>query len=442
MQIVIVGAGAVGSYLAERFSLEGQDVVVIESDPARAAQVQAALDCLVITGNGASAATIEQAGSGATDLLVAVSSSDAVNVLACNSATKLGIPHTVARVEDPGLKPEVEALGVDLVIDPDEAAARDLLRLVGTGHVAELVEFADGQLVLVGAYVDADSPIVGVTLAELRQGVEGWNWLVLAIVRGGETSIARGDSTLQPGDHVILMATAESTREPFRLLGLSDRPADKVVILGATRLAQVTAALLARHGHRTTLVDEDQDRCVLLAESLPDTVVVCADPADPRVLEEIGIDDRDAVLALTGWDDRNVLGCLVARALGAGEVIARFTNIDLVGVLGGSGIDAMISPRLSAANEILRFVRRGVVYSAVTIPGSDAEVLELAVGPESPALGRTLAEMSLPKSVVIGGVERDGESFVPRGATRIEEGDRLIVAALPEGIRLAEELSG
>ena len=143
MKIVIVGAGAVGSYLAERFSVEGQDVVVIESDPARAKRVQAALDCLVITGNGASAATLEKAGLGEADLLVAVSSSDAVNVLACNPATKLGIPHKIARVEDAELKAEVRALGVDLVIDPGEACARDLLVLVSTGHVADMVRFAD-----------------------------------------------------------------------------------------------------------------------------------------------------------------------------------------------------------------------------------------------------------------------------------------------------------
>ena len=203
MKIVIVGAGAVGSYLAERFSLEGQDVVVIESSTERAAQMQSELDCLVITGNGASASTLEQAGLDEADLLVAVSSSDAVNVLACNAATKLGIPRKVARVEDPELKAEVEALGVDLVIDPGEAAARDLLVLVSTGHVAELVEFADGGLVLVGAYVDSASPFVGTTLEELRASVVSWDWIVVAVVRGGKTTIARGNTMLEwpPAGH-------------------------------------------------------------------------------------------------------------------------------------------------------------------------------------------------------------------------------------------------
>ena len=422
--------------------MEGQDVVVIESDPDRAAQMQSELDCLVITGNGASASTLEQAGLNEADLLVAVSSSDAVNVLACNAATKLGIPRKVARVEDPELKAEVEALGVDLVIDPGEAAARDLLVLVSTGHVAELVEFADGGLVLVGAYVDSSSPFVGTTLAELRASVEDWDWIVVAVVRRGVTTIARGHTMLESGDHVLLMARADAIDEPYELLGLTDSPAEKVIILGGTRLAGMTASMLSERGVSTTLIDGDRTRCRSFAEALPDTVVVCGDPTEPKILQSVGIGADDAVLALTGWDGQNLLGCLVARALGAGEVIARFTDTDLVGLLGGSGIDATVSSRLSAANEILRFVRRGVIYSVVTFSDSDAEAIELEVGPSSPAIGKTLADLALPTSLIIGGIQRNGDSFVPKGDSVIDVGDHLIAIALPEAISIAEKLSG
>ena len=442
MKIIIVGAGAVGSYLAERFSLEGQDVVVIESDQDRAGQVESELDALVITGNGASAATLMQAGLEEADLLIAVSSSDAVNVLACNAATNLGIPITVARVEDPELKAEVEALGVDLVIDPGEAAARELMGLVATGKVAELVEFAEGGLVLIGAYVSSDSPVVGSTLADLRETVDEWNWLVVAVVRNGETFIARGDTELAPGDHVLLMAKAGRTQTPFALLGLSDRPPEKVVILGSTRLARMTARMLSERGVPTTLIDEDPERCRAIAEKLPDVVVVNANPTDPKVLQSEGIGKANEVLALTGWDGDNLLGAQLARALGAEEVTARFNNTELAGLLGGGGVDATVSPRLSAANEILRFVRRGRIYSAVTVPGSDAEAIELEVGPESPAIGKTLRELALPKTLIIGGVQRDGQAFVPRGNTEVKEGDHLIAVALPEGISAAEKLSG
>ncbi|MFV2000021.1 MAG: Trk system potassium transporter TrkA [Acidimicrobiia bacterium] len=442
MRIVIVGAGAVGSFLAEKLSYEGQDVVVIESDPERAAQAQSEIDCLVINGNGASVETLKKAGLSDADLLIAVSSSDAVNVLACSAGTKLNIPRKIARVEDPELKAEVEALGVDLVIDPDEAAARELLLLASSGDIAERIDFADGQLVLLGAYVDAGAPFVGRTLADLKETVVGWDWLVVAVIRHGETMIARGSTTLEAHDHVLMMAKKDNTDQAYAWLGLSSRPAEKVIVLGGTRLAKLTARLLAKSGIHTTLIESDMDRCRAIAEALPDVVTVCGDPTDPKVLRAEGIESADTVMALTGWDGENVLGALAAKALGAGEAIARFTNTDLIGLVSSVGLDASVSSRLSAANEILRFVRRGVIHSVFTFTDSDAEAIELEVGPNSRAVGRTLADLKLPHSLIIGGVQRGGDAFVPRGNTTIESGDHLIVIALPEAIKTAEKLSG
>ena len=442
MRIVIIGAGAVGSYLAEKLSYEGQDVVVIESDPERAAVAQSEIDCLVINGNGASAKTLKKAGLAESDLLIAVSSSDAVNVLACSAGNQLKIPRKVARVEDPQLKAEVEALGVDLVIDPGEAAARELLKLASSGDIAERIDFADGDLVLLGAYVEPTAAFVGRTLADLKDTVEGWDWLVVAVIRNGETIIARGSTTLEPYDHVLMMAKKGATEDAYRWLGLSSRPAEKVIVLGGTRLATITSQLLADHGIHTTIIDGDMDRCRVIAESLPDVVTVCGEPTDVKVLRSEGVDAADTVMALTGWDSENVLAALAAKSLGAREVIARFTNTDLIGLLSGIGIDATVSARLSAANEILRFVRRGVIYSVVTFSDSDAEAIELEVGPNSPAIGKTLADLRLPHSLIIGGVQRGPDTFVPRGNTVVEEGDHLIVIALPEAIPTAEKLSG
>jgi trk system potassium uptake protein TrkA len=215
MRIVIVGAGAIGSFLAHKLSAEGQDVVMVESDPETAAIAQSEIDCLVITGNGASVETLKRAGLEEADLLIAVSSSDAVNVLACAAGTKLGIEHKVARVEDPQLKAEVEALGVDLVIDPGESAARELLALATGGEVSEKIDFADGKLVLLGAHVSPGASFVGRTLADLRESVVGWDWLVVAVIRHGETLIARGATTLEAGDHVLMMAKQEATEQAY-----------------------------------------------------------------------------------------------------------------------------------------------------------------------------------------------------------------------------------
>ncbi|GMQ92672.1 MAG: Trk system potassium transporter TrkA [Acidimicrobiia bacterium] len=442
MRIVIVGAGAVGSFLAEKLSIEGQDVVVVESDPERAAEAQLEIDCLVINGNGASVETLKSAGLADADLLIAVSSSDAVNVLACSAGTQLNIPRKVARVEDPQLKAEVEALGVDLVIDPGESAARELLQLASSGDIAEMVEFADGDLVLLGAYVNPNAAFVGRTLADLRETVDTWDWLVVAVIRGGRTFVARGATKLEARDHVLMMAHREAREKTYEWLELSSQPAKKVIILGGTRLAKLTASMLANRNIHTTLIDSDRNRCRLIAEDLKNVVTVWADPKDPKILRSEGIEATDVVMALSGWDSENIVGALVAKSLGAREVIARLTNTDLVGLLPGIGIDATVSSRLSAANEILRFVRRGVIHSVATFSDSDVEAIELEVGPGSPAIGKTLADLKLPHSLIIGGVQRGDEAFVPRGNTAIEIGDHLIVIALPEAIKTAEKLSG
>jgi len=442
MRIVVVGAGAVGSYLAARLALEGQDVVLVESNPARAAEAQTEIDCMVVTGNGASATILRTAGLADADLLIAVTSVDAINVLACHAANTLGIPRKVARIEDSELKAEVEELGVDLIIDPGEAASRDLLALVKRGAVSDLVEFADGQLVLMGTFIPSSAALVGRPLAEIRERQQDWNWLVVAVIRRGATIIAGGSTVVEPRDHVLLMARASKISEAYELLGISDKPADKVLILGGTRLAQMTAALLTNNGISTTLIDGERERCRLIAERLPKVITVCGDPTDPRVLESEGVAATDCVLALSGWDGDNLLGSLVAKELGAREAIARFMNTDLVGLLGGAGLDATVSARMSAANEILRFVRRGVIYSVATFSDSDAEAIELEVGPGSPAVGMMISDLRLPPSLLIGGIQRGDRAFVPRGDTTIEQGDRLIVIALPEAIAAAERLSG
>ncbi|MEZ5176304.1 MAG: Trk system potassium transporter TrkA [Acidimicrobiia bacterium] len=442
MQIVIVGAGAIGSFLATKLSMERQDVVVIESDPEVAAAAQRDIDCLVITGNGASVETLKQAGIESADLLIAVSSSDAVNVLACAAGTRLGIPFKVARVEDSQLKAEVEALGVDLVIDPGAAAARELLALAMGGEVAEIVYFAGGDLMLIGAFISDDATFVGRTLADLRATLHSWDWLVVAIIRDNRTKIARGSTTLKAGDHVLMMARRDNKREAYEWLGLSSEPARKVIILGGTRVATLAAGLLSENRISTTLIEPDMDRCKVIAEHYPRVVTVCGNPTDPKLLMSENAGDADSVMALTGWDGENVLGALVAKSLGAREVISRFTNTDLMSIGSSIGIDATVSSRLSAANEILRFVRRGAIYSVATFSDSDAEAIELEVGPNSPAVGKTLAELRLPKSMIIGGVQRGDDAFVPRGSTRIEVGDHVIVIALPDAIEAAENLSG
>ncbi len=442
MRLVVIGAGGVGSYVAERLAAQAQDVVVIETDDATADELQAELDCLVIKGNGTNVTTLKEAGVADADLFLAVTNSDAANILAVHAAAELGAARRIARVEDPLLRDQALALGADAVIDPDESTAQDLLRLVSQRGVSELIEFGNGQLELVGGFIAPDAPVAGLTLTELRAMVEGWSWVVVAVIRGGETLIARGPTKILPGDHVIVMAETDQAAEAFRLLGIHEHPARKVIVCGTTRGAVRTAELLAESGISTTLIDPDRDRVAEVAEKLPRVVCIHGDPTEPKVLRAEGIDASDAILALSGWDDVNILVCLVAKALGVGTAVARLGRFDLVRLLPGVGIDGAVSPKLSAANEILRFVRQGDVRAVVTFQDSDAEAIELQVRSTSAAAGRTLAELKLPRTLIIGGVIRGDDAFVPTGDTRVQTGDRLVIIAQPDGIPLVERLFG
>ena len=440
MKIVIVGAGAVGSYLAERLSLEGKDVLVIEDDEDRAHDLQDRLDALVMVGNGASMATLEAAGAGSADLLIAVSNSDGANVLACNAAHMLGTKRTVARIEDPDLREGVDRLGVDVVIDPSATTAAELVALVRQTGVSELVKFADGDLVLVGGTVSPNAPLARGALSHLRLRHAEWGWVVAAIVRHGQTIVAHGDTQVLAGDHALLMTTADNVDKATRLLGLQRHRVNRVVIVGGTRLSELTSDAMIEAGFSVVLVDSDRPRCMSIASRHPKAIVLCGDPTDPGVFSDIELGDTDVLLALSGWDEVNITSCLVARAMGAASTVARFNRIDYVSLLSGVGIDAAVSSRLMAASAILRFVRHGKIQQVVTFSDTDAEAIELDVAEGAPAVGSSLVELDLPKGVVLGGISRGGTTFVPDGSTRIKEGDRIIFFATPGDIEESSQL--
>lgn len=432
MRIIIVGAGAVGSYLAERLSAEPDlQVVVIESDEVRVAELQDTIDALVIAGNGSSIGTLEKAGADHSDLLIAVTSSDGANVLACHAAAELGTKKTIARIEEPGMREGVDRLGVDIVIDPSAAAADDLVDIVGAGGVSELIPFAQGNLVMVGGLVGAGAPLTRATLSELRLRTAEWGWVVAAAVRDGQTIVAKGDTRIRAGDYALLMTTKDHVEDGGRLLGLIRYKFDRVVIIGATRLAELAADLMEQHGFDVLFVDEDRERSIKLSQSHPYAVVLHGDPTDPQVLADVELTQSDVVLSLTGWDEVNVLTCLAAKAMGAGMVVARFNRIPYVKLLSGVGIDAAISARLMAASAILRYVRQGKIEQVATFSTTDAEAIEIEVDPGAPAVGKTVGELALPQGVVIGGVSRNDTTFVPDGSSVIREGDHIIYFALP-----------
>jgi trk system potassium uptake protein TrkA len=264
--------------------------------------------------------------------------------------------------------------------------------------------------------------------------------VVAALVRDGQTIVAHGDTEVHSGDHALVMTTEDKVERATKLIGLTRRHIDRTIIMGGTRLAVLATARMLDSGMDVVLVDEDAERAAKLADKYPKALVIVGDPTDPEVLASLDLGPKDVALGLTGWDEVNVLSCLVARASGAGMVISRFNRIPYVRLLAGVGIDAAVSSRLMAASAILRFVRQGKVEQVATFSDTDAEAIEIEVSEGSEAVGKTLLELALPLGVIIGGISRQDTTFVPDGSTVVRASDHIIFFALPRDIERSAAL--
>jgi len=431
VHVIVVGAGEVGSYVADRLSREGHDISLIDMDGPRLRQVADALDVLTVLGSGTHPQTLTRAGIEDCDLLVAVTSDDEVNLIASLVAKAEGVPRTIVRIEAEELRAE-EALpiraasGADLVIDPDAETAAEVLELLDFPGADEVHRMAHGEVVVIGARLADHAPLVGRTLAEIGEEFEpDWDFMVGAIGRDEKTIIPRGDIRLAAGDHLRIVAKRDARRLIIELLGLATGTTRRVMLLGGGRTAEILAHRLEDRGVGVVIVERDPDRARHLAETLDEAMVLEGEITDADLLEEADVGRYDVVVALTGEDDANILACLYAKSGGAGETIAAVHRLALLNLLGDAGIDVALSPRTATANGVLRFVRGDVTAVATFLQG-EAEVLELEVTDDSAADGALVKDLGLPKDVLIGAIVRDGKARIARGRSRLRGRDRIV----------------
>jgi trk system potassium uptake protein len=446
MRILILGAGEVGFHLTRQLSDEGHDVVVIEQDRERVRGIQDALDALVIHGNAASLTTLEQAGIEKTDLLLAVTSLDEINLMACLSASQYRVPIKIARVskadyfDRTGILPP-ERLGVDRMINPARECAVETFQLLQSEAATEFAQFEGGLVQVVGLRVKAGSPITQLTLAELGEdGARRSRYLVAAIDRGGQTIIPKGSDQIREGDQIFVIAEPRHLPGTLPEAGYTPRPLRRVVIAGGSRESLLLAQMLEERGVGCTILENDRARAVTLAETLRSALVLHGDATDLELLEMEGIGDSDGFVAFTGSDETNLLSCLLAKNLGARKVIALIERTIYIPLVSRVGVDAAVSPRLSTVNAILRYVRRGSVLSVATLKGTSAEAIEFDVSPRYPHAGAALADIRLPSGSLIGAIIRGDRVIIPRGHDSIRVGDRVIVFALSKAIPEVEAL--
>jgi len=447
MRIIIVGAGEVGFHLAERLSQEDQDVVVVEADAERAERTAELLDIMTVVGNGASIPVLEEAGIRNSRILLAVTGQDEVNLISCLAGSRLGVEYTMARISNPDYyAPDSvlsrERLGIDLMISPEREAARETFQLLQSAAATDIANFADGRVQLVGLVVREGAPVAGKSLARLGVELKEYHYILAAIVRGRETIIPTGSSTIQAGDHIYVLSPTNEVPSIPPLAGYEPFELKRVMIAGGSAEGLFLAQLLEEHAVECTILDRDRRRCLELAEALPRSLVLHADATDLELLDMEGVSGIDGYVAATGNDETNLLSSLLAKSAGARKVVALIEKFEYLPLVPRVGLDAAVSPRMSAVNAILRYIRRGRVTTVATLKGIDAEAIEFTVGEGSAIANRLIAELSFPKGAVIGTILRGDTIVIPRGPDVVLPGDEVIVFALPEAIPEVEKFFG
>jgi len=450
MKILIVGAGQVGYFLCDRLSQEGHEVTLIDHSEETIERAQDRLNVLGVAGNGASAEILEQAGIKNADIFIAVTDLDEVNILACLLAREYNVTTRVARTKSIEYKDQhavlsKEKLGIDLLINPEDAVAEEMIRIACSSGAFDVAEFAEGQVQFLGYRIDEDSPLCDLTLMELGELRGIYRFVVVAIHRKEETIIPYGEDSIQAGDRIYIFAHQKDLPAIQYMLQTSQQDKRKVnkrvqrsFILGGGRIGLQIALGLEQLHFDVKLVERDMARCQKLAEKLDKTVVLHTEGSDIQTLQDEGLEHADVFIAVTDNDETNILTCLLARQHGVQRTLALVSQPELLGLASDLGVDACISPRLAAAATILKFVRRGEIISLATVEGSNSEVLEIKVKENSGIINTPLKDLHFPRGAIIGAIVRDNDYEIPTGESSLQTGDRVVIFALPGALSKVE----
>jgi trk system potassium uptake protein len=441
VRTVIIGAGEVGSNTAQMLSNEGHDVVLIEQDGKLVERASENLDALVIQGNGASPKLLKEAGIQHSELLIAASSSDEVNIIACLAAKAQRVQRTVARIHnedyyDPREPFAREMLGIDFVIHTEQMAAEEIKRALLVPGAINVDTFADGSIEVAEVILDEGSPAIGRDLKDVRLP-EGS--LVVGLLRRGEALVPRGDTMLERRDHVLLISGRRRISEVVGAVASDTAPVREVTVYGGGRIGLRLALALEEVGISVRVIERDEERARYVASRLKRGFVLHDEGISRDFLLQERVDRTDAFVAVTGDDRANLLAAMYARQLGARTTIAGVSSGEFTPLAEALGVDLTISPRVLAAEAILRFVRKGDIVN-VALLQSGAEMIELRVPEGCRVAGRPLAEVGFPEGVIVGALLRGNDVIIPTGRDVLNAGDDAVVFTVEDAVDEVERL--
>jgi trk system potassium uptake protein TrkA len=331
------------------------------------------------------------------------------------------------------------SLGIDQIISPRQLAAQEIERLIKQVSFTDIFEFENGKLSLLGMTLDADSPLVGIRLADIKHLEAKVALHPIAILRGHKTIIPRGFTQLKENDHIYFITKTGNKKVVEEFVGKKHRTVKNMMILGGTNLVVSTARLL-QNDYKITIVEEDKRRCQHLSEQLENVLVIKGDYTNIDLLQEEGLDQMDAFISLTKNSETNIISCLTARNHGVFKTIAQVENKEYIHISQNIGVDTLINKKLLAANAIFQHVRKGDIEAITSLHGVDAEIIEYNIIRPNQLTKKKVKDLHFPESALIGGVIRGDQTLIPNGETQLQLGDKVIVMAMPGAIKRLEEL--
>ncbi len=437
MKIIVIGCGKIGTTILASLVSEGHEVVAVDGDADAISEISNIYDVMSVCGNGADCDTLAEAGVDGAELVVAVTGSDELNMLSCFLARRMGAKHTIARIRNPEYNDRSlgfmrQQLGLSLSINPEMLAAQELYRILRMPTALNVETFSRRNFEMVELLLKSTTPLDGVQISDLRKRYDA-NFLICAVKRGEETYIPDGNFVLRAGDRIGLMAAPNELQKLLKMLGLMQKQARNVMILGASKTAYYLSKMLLSGGCTVKLIELDRDKCLEYSDTLPGVVMICGDGARQELLLEEGIRSTDAFVTLTGMDEENILISCYAASQAVPKVITKVNRNELISMASKLGLDCMISPKKIVSDILVRYARAlnssigSKMETMYKIMDGSAEAVEFIVGEDFSHIGTSLCDMRLKPHTLIAGIMRGRKAIIPAGHDTIQPGDHVIV---------------
>lgn len=449
MDVIICGAGRVGYGIAQKLASENNSVTVVDTAPDLIRQISLDLDVRGIVGHGAHPDILKRAGIANADMIIAVTHSDEVNMVACQVAHSIfGVPVKVARVRAQSYLDDAwtdlysrENLPIDVIISPEIEVGKAILRRLNTPGAMDIVPFGDGVVNLVALRIEEATPIINTPISQISDLFLNLQARIIGVKRNGDVFTPDAEDQLMPGDDAYVLTLREHTGRLLDIIGGGGRKARHIVIIGAGHVGAYVAGELENvPGIRVRMIELDKNVAEHAADSLRKTVILQGDAMSSSLQEEAGVSEAEYVLCLTNDDKTNILSGVLAKSLGAKQAFSLINDLSLQDMKRSLGIDMVIDPRASTVSSILRHMRRGRIVDLYSIADGKAEVMEGEVLESSPLAGKELSSFDIPDGVAIGALLRGGQVFSPDADVNVKPSDRIVLLAEKASLNEVERI--